>query len=328
MELDNENKLNPYTKEQMERRDVMPEKTSSISHDVEVVEESRIEHTISQIKLTSMEVSKQTNERFCFLGSMAMYAYLHEMTGDATKLQILEARIAGGKNDIDLAVPRGEIKSLTDDFGWGEEEVSLGRGHVGESHQIIDVMERQELPSFNWQEVAIDGETMLLEHPVEMIFEKMIALQENEDGEIKWGVDIKILKTYLMSKNDLDEVGVEEYLAEQFDIYKNEVNYDLNETNNEILNNIQSELQVGKSKEAVISELLEKKSGQPVENLKDALRDIFGESLDYDNLMVQDNEGFILQLNSLISRRGGMSYDYQDLAELSQNKYSELLTNK
>lgn len=319
--------LKPYTTEQMEQGGVLPEKISSISHDVEVAEESRIERVISQIQLTNAEVSRQTNVRFCFLGSTAMYAYLHEMSGDATKLQILEARIAGGKNDIDLAVPKGEMKSLMEDFGWGEEEKGLGRGYVDESRQIVDVMDRQELPSFGWQEVVVGGEKILLQHPVEMIFEKMITLQTAEEKEVKWGVDIKILKAYLVSKNGLNEVEVEKYLAEQFEVYKKEINQELSKENRAILNGVQAELQSGKSKEAALGNLLEKRLGQPVENLQATLVELFGDNLDYDRLFSQGNDGFINALNILMDERSGIKYSYQDLAESSQEKYSNLLAN-
>jgi len=229
--MEGEVSLAPYSKEQVTKGEKLPERISSIRHDIETGERLKLDYVLEQVGNVSQAVASRTDKRFVVMGSMGMYITLNELRPDGSQLMLLEQRIASGKNDYDIGVHPETATAVMTDFGWDEERQKLNRGYVGEGRQMIDLLSRRELLHFPWRQAEIAGVPTSIQAPEEMIFEKMSALISpgiEDEGEtkgevrvreIKWGVDIKLLKTYLMEKNSWSEDQVETHLAQRWDDY-------------------------------------------------------------------------------------------------------------
>ena len=137
------NTISPYTHEELKEGSEELEKgISSIAHDVEAGEQLKIEFVLDQLKKTSGNLEGITNIKFVFLGSMGMYARLNELRSDSPLL-ILEQRIASGKNDYDIGVGHQAYYQAMDDFGWDDATREVSHGFVGDSGQMIDLMQEE-----------------------------------------------------------------------------------------------------------------------------------------------------------------------------------------
>ena len=188
-------------------------------------ESEAVDLVLEKIAEVSRSIKERTRECFVILGSMGMYATLNESREqEGGQLLILEQRIAGGKKDYDVGVHPESLNRVMDDFGWDSEAKKLQRGTIGGGKEMIDLMGRRELPHFPWRETEINGEKILVQSPEEMIFGKIEALinpgadeqGESNVREVKWGVDIKLLKTYLMQKNGWNDEQVEAHLSQKW----------------------------------------------------------------------------------------------------------------
>lgn len=230
--MDGEQTLGAYSLEQVVKGERLPEILSTIHNEVQEIEGLRLNTVLLGLEETYKNVTAKTNRRVAVLGSMAMYAHFQQLRSDGRELMILEQRIAGGKNDMDIAVAQSDREMIMEDFGWGESDKSKKRGFVGEKGLKVDVLARAEKPHFPYVRVAVRSQEMFVQSAEEMIFEKMEALigmwsPENYGfGEAKWGVDIKLLKAYLMESRHWDEVQLEEYLAQRFEEYQEDKRYE------------------------------------------------------------------------------------------------------
>ncbi|MBU1071132.1 hypothetical protein KKG65_01835 [Patescibacteria group bacterium] len=229
--MEGESNLQAFSVEQLSTTEkILPSKIAEITHDIEAGERRKLDVVLENVSEAAKNVSGKTQEKFAFMGSMGMYALLNELKQDDSKigdLMLLEQRIAGGKNDFDICVEEDKKQKVMQEFGWGEKEQELSRGYVGLGKQMVDFLVRQENSDFPWQAVVLEGKTIYVQNPEEMIFEKMGALidpgldegGEQKKAEVKWGVDIKILKTYLLVKKGFTFEQLDTYLADKWKVY-------------------------------------------------------------------------------------------------------------
>lgn len=197
----------------------------------EVTTKSKMDTVVGRALEVAAVVSDATDNKYVILGSMSMYLTLSEIRKVGEKLALIDQRISGGKNDFDIGVHPEKISDTMNDFGWDDKAQKLRRGKVGINNQTVDMLSKRELPHFPWQEVHIGEKSCIVQSTEEMIFEKMMLLIKpgiEEDGqqrtrEIKWGIDIKLLKTYLREKKGWSEEKVDEHLTRRWDEYMEDV---------------------------------------------------------------------------------------------------------
>jgi len=226
-----ENILSSYSTEQLGEEGVLPEKIASISHDVQVAEGQRLTHMLTLTTEVTNAVKEKTQRPFVLRGSVAMYALLNDLKShnQVQNLTMLEQRIAGGKNDFDVAFNPDEVEGAMNDFGWNEQEKANRRSVFGLAHgkAMVDISGRVQLPSFPWVHVDVNGVSVLVVNPMEGILERMSILSDSEtpDKQIKWGVDVRILKAYLIVKNSWSEEQLEAELSKSWDKYQDDIRY-------------------------------------------------------------------------------------------------------
>lgn len=322
----------PYTKEQITEGEKLPERISSITHSVGAGEKLKLDLVLENIGEVSHSLNERTKERFAILGSMSMYATLNELRSgqEGGQLLILEQRITGGKNDYDVGVHPEYLNQVMGDLGWDDEAKNLQRGTVGDGKEMVDLMGRRELPHFPWRETEIGGEKILVQSPEEMIFEKMGALiepgtdeqGESRIGEVKWGVDIKLLKTYLMLKNGWDDAQVESHLSQKWNDYVEDTRYQgIRELSNLVEN--------GSPVENVLRDSLQKRLGKTeVGDLRQELLNLFGEQGEeqIDSLLsASDASQFETSLRELIDLRAGEKISYEEARKKSEEEFSKIV---
>ena len=322
----------PYTKEQIIKGEKLPERISSITHSVEAGEMLKLDIVLEKIVEIFRSVNERISEPFVILGSMSMYATLNELRSEreGVQLLILEQRIAGGKNDYDVGVHPECLNQVMDDFGWGNEAKKLQRGAIGDSKEAVDLIGRRELLNFPWRETEIKGEKIIVQSPEEMIFEKMGALIKpgsDEQGgliirEIKWGVDVKLIKTYLMIKNDWDDTQVESHLSQKWNDYVEDTRY-------QGVRELVSLVESGISVEEVIKTALRKRLGKTeLGDLQIELLSLFGEQgEDQINslLSTSDSYQFETTLRALIDLRSGDKLSYEEALKKTEEEFRKLI---
>ncbi len=328
--MEDERSLRAYSPEQLYQGVELPKQISSITHAVEVSESLRLDYTLGQIKLVHQQVRAHTDVRVVLVGSMGMYALLNELRLSGRELLLLEQRIAGGKNDFDIGVNSEEIDQVMSDLGWDATERAQRRGRVGTNPQTIDLSARTELKSFPWQGVEVGGEQILVESPEELIFEKISALVDpgqeagqERQGEIKWGIDIKILKAFLSEKNQWGELELDEFLSRRWEEY-------LEETRYKVVPELVSAVADGASPSQVILRVLVERLGVSAEDdPRQSLIKLFGEvhSDLVETLLSASSAGeFEKTLRQLIDLRNGERLDYQAASQQAEQRFRELLT--
>ena len=328
--MDSEAALSAYTPEQVKIGEKLPERISSIAHNVEAGEKLKLDLVTEHIAEVTTAIRDKTGEKFVVLGSMGMYATLNELRSDGQQLMILEQRIAGGKNDYDIGVRPDALATTMSNFSWNPEAQKLQRGYVGESRQMVDLMGRGELPHFPWRETNINGATFFVQSPEEMIFEKMTALINpgNEDTgkarlrEVKWGVDTKLLKTYLIMKNGWTEDRTEEYLAGKWNDYIEDTRY-------QGVSELTQEIETGKPIAEVVKKAIQKRLGkEQVDNPKQDLLAIFGQQSEtlVDTLLQSSTGGdFSVAMKSLLDQRAGGKLAYTEATSRATAEFNKLV---
>jgi len=327
--MEGEVSLAPYSKEQITKGEKLPEKISSIRHDVETGEKLKLDFVVEQVANVSKLIKTKSENKFVILGSMGMYITLNELRENGEQLMLLEQRIAGGKNDYDVGVHPEKLGETMVSFGWNEETRKLQRGRVGEGSQMVDMMGRRELAHFPWRQTEVGGQSCFVQQPEEMVFEKISALvnpgsEDNGEAqmrEVKWGVDIKLLKTYLMVKNDWTEVEVENNLARKWEDYVEDTRY---------LGVAELADRVGKgeSAEAVIKDELQKRLGKQVENPRAELLTLFRQEAEpaIQKLMASTSAPeFSDTLRGLVDLRAMPRFTYAEASQKATEAYTRLL---
>lgn len=323
--------LHPFTIEQLTTSErLIPEKIAEINNDVEAGERRRLEVLLDDALEVARNVAEKTNEKFAFTGSIAMYALLNEMqqeNPDVGELMLLEQRISGGKNDFDVCIPLGKKAQVMREFEWNEERTSKGRGHVGSGRQMVDLMERTETDEFPWQSVSLNGETILVQSPEELIFSKVHLLVRpgvDEEGkprerEIKWGVDIKILKAYLMVKKDMSIEELDAYLAGKYEIYLESERYST-------VKQLAESFEKTGNAEATLTPVLEQMLGRPVSDLRaDLLTTVGGGSEEMVDQLhgARDRGEFERALRGVVDLREGERLTFTQAQEEAGIQYAK-----
>ncbi len=322
--------LRPFTQEQVIKGEKLPEKISSVTHSVEAGEGLKLDLIIDRISKVVHAIKSKTEVRFVILGSMGMYAILNELRANGTQLMILEQRIEGGKNDYDVGVSPEFLVQVMDSFEWNDKAKHLQRGYVGGGSEMVDIMARRELTRLPWKETEIDGNRFLVQSAEEMIFEKMGALINpgvDEQGgsrirEVKWGVDIKLLKAYLAIKNGWNDKQVESYLSQRWGDYVEDTRY---QGMGELVDLVKSGIPVAE----VIKTALKKRLGKTdIGDLSQELTNIFGEQgkQQIDSLLISPTpEQFEANLRALMDLRPGKKLSYEEASAQAEQEFDKLV---
>lgn len=328
--MEGEVSLAPYSKEQITKGEKLPERISSIKHDVETGEKLKLDYVVEQIADVSKSIAAKTDKKFVVLGSMSMYATLNELKTDGEGLMLLEQRISGGKNDYDIGVRPEELNETMTSFGWSEDTKKLQRGKVGNGSQMIDMMGRNERPHFPWRQTEVVGQECFVQTPEEMVFEKISALvNPNSDDkgetrlrEIKWGVDIKLLKTYLTMKNNWSETDMEEYLAKRWGEYVEDTRY-------QGVTELSERVGEREGVEDVVRDALKKRLGkEQIDDVKQELVTIFGQGREpaiQGLFMSRNATEFSEKMRGLIDLRAGSKLTYEEASQKATQEYTGLL---
>lgn len=328
--MESELLLAPYSWKQVTNGEKLPEKISSIRNDLETGEKSKFDFVLEQISNASKAISSKTDNKFVILGSMSMYVTLNEIRKNNQKLVLVEQRISGGKNDYDIGVHPDELLPTMTDFSWNEETKKLQRGRVGNGGQMIDIMSRKELPHFPWRQTEIENQKIYVQTPEEMIFEKINAYvnpRADKNGEstipeIKWGIDIKLIKTYLVIKNNWSEKDVENHLNEKWNEYIEDTRY-------QEVPELTQRVASGESVGQVVSDVLKKRIGkEQITDVKQELLKIFGhesETTIQALLSSSSDTEFSENLKNLIDLQAGAKLSYKQVSQKATQEYTNLL---
>ena len=317
--------LKPYTDEELKHgSEQLENNISSISHDVEAGEKLKIDVVLDNLKNVSRDIANKTSRRHVVLGSMGMYARLNELQ-DGEPLMILEQRIAGGKNDYDFGASPENFEEIMTDFEWSSDNREKRRGFIGSQKQMVDLLPRVELPHFAWESIKLDGQAVNVQSAEEMIFEKMtILLADKEQGpkEIKWGVDIKLLKAYLAIKNGWTVQEVEDHLESRWNDYVEDVRYSG-------IGELVESVRAGNPVPDVLRKALVSRTGNDVTDLSRSLVEFFDEKNDIRvNALIASKtpEEFSGNLSLLAGKmQGPPALSYKVAADQANNEYSAIL---
>ncbi|MDZ4209678.1 MAG: hypothetical protein U1C56_00705, partial [Candidatus Curtissbacteria bacterium] len=302
---------------------------------VEAGEGRKLDVILKNAAEVAHDVAQKTRERFAFIGSIGMYALLNEMREENPQvgdLLLLEQRIAGGKNDFDVCVTQGKKQAVMQEFGWNENQQKDNRGHIDSGKQMVDLMERQEKPEFPWQVAKLEGENVYVQNPEEMVFEKTKALVDpglDDEGnprtrEIKWGVDIKILKTYLMIKKGISPEELDVYLAGKWKTYAEAERYGS-------IMQLSEQYGASDTVQGLLKPVLEKTLGKPVEDVSAGLISYAGNGSEatVDALLaVTGKASFVEAMKIYVDHKMGELTTYEEIQANANSQYSELLRPK
>jgi len=322
--------LAPYSWKQIINGVKLPEKISSISNNLKTGGELKFDFVIEQTANASKAIRTRTNNKLVFLGGMGMYATINELRRSNQQLMLLEQRISGGKNDYDIGVHPDKLRSIMSDFDWGEKTKKLQRGRVGDGSQMIDIMGRGELPHFPWRQTEVAGRKILVQAPEEMIFEKITAFVnpsashngESRIREVKWGIDIKLLKTYLMMKNSWSEANVEKHLTERWGEYVEDTKY-------QGVAELSERVAKGEGVGEVVADALKKRLGkEQIIDVRQELLGIFGQGAEtciQALLSSTSDREFSANLRSLVNLQAGAELNYEQASQKATTEYTKLL---
>lgn len=319
--------LKAYTPVELGSEGKLPERLVSISHDIHVLEGQRLEHMLCLTGEVVTEVRTKTDNPFCLRGSVAMYALLNTLREQdhVRDLSVLEQRVAGGKNDFDVAFQPESVAIVMVELGFSTEEKKDRRAVFPLIHggAMIDILGRNQLPHFPWEIVDINGVQVPVVGAFEGILERMNILADPkvEDKQIKWGVDIKILKAYLQIGQNLSDEQIEFVLDGKWRQYQEDIRY-------QSVGAILDKNNTGQMPRSIITEVLgnEIHVGEIVEI---ALIRKFP-SLNEDDVRAliepNDIEEFEENLKKVIDIASPPFVEYADLSEKASKAYTKLLT--
>lgn len=318
-----------YNLEQLSEK-ILPERISSIHFDVEAIEGKKLEKNLETLEISTHSIKEHTDEKFAYVGSMGMYPLLNELKESNEKLDdlaILEQRVSGGKNDIDVAFLPGKMgRVMLEDFGWDSEAISKQRGHLERSETTLDIMEREELEHFPWREVALGNETFFVQNPREAVCEKINAFitdkydgkEELEPGEVKWGIDIKLLKTYLIASEGITPEELEKSLSEDWESYQFEKRYGS-------ITKLSEKLNKNNTPEEVIKNFVD----SPDTNVNKLIKERFplSSNNDIENVLESDSkESLFKSLKSIVDKNLSEYKNFKEAQSLAFIEYEKLLS--
>jgi hypothetical protein len=270
---------------------------------------------------------------FAFWGGMSLYAYLLDI--DFYDFNLVKERTQNGKNDFDIGVSITDISRIMDDFNWREEK-SNQAGRVRPGWEIIDVMVREKLPSFPSRQVEIKGTVLTLAAPEEMLFQKMQAMATNDEswpdkpGEVKWALDIRLLKTYLAKTLKLSRLKLEEYLRKNWSTYIKEKSNMSRQKQYEVIDNITTKIKKGLSPKSGIDEYFKIRFGEAEHETQEQLIMVFGqnEAINIQALVNSKTAQEFEKIFKKIIRDSYKSTTYEDVLAKAETAYANLLPKR
>lgn len=175
----------------------------------------------------------------------------------------------------------------------------------------------------------VNSKEIQAQSPEEMIFEKMSALLNPAPddrgkpgvGEIKWGVDVKLLKAYLMEKNQWSSEEVENHLSKRWGDY-------LEDTRYEAVRELMEKVNEDEPVESVLRSALEHKEGKPIiGTVKQSMITEFGEEHEtvIDTLLASNSKEEIDKLlRQLVDFKLQPALSYQEATEKADVKFQSL----
>ncbi len=291
------------------------------------------EQTIKNLtEVTSALNSKMEGEEYAFTGSMSMYALWYDFMNKKPNVDIkrvLNQRVKGGKNDFDIAIrEERKLAVMEDKLGFDEDAVSKQRGVVG--NHMVDIQVRPSIKDFPYKEVDLGGEKVLVQNPIEGIFERMSALayeQIGNDGEVnsnevKWGVDTKLLKLYVMLSEGLTKEKLEEKLASLWNKYQKGKKYGYVEY-------LASQVKEGKDQRDLLLPGMRKFLNEDIsieelpEKMKESFSGVPPENID-NLLYTKDLELFKKEAKQLIDSVTPKGDSYEEMREKANENYNEI----
>jgi hypothetical protein len=231
--------LTAYSKTELAGKGIeLPLNIQSLAHDVKSIEQHEVRNQVEQTFELENDLERLATVKGlkrCVLGSNGMYLLFEDLRQNGAELQLLELRCQRGKNDFDIGVaPNTAVTDIWQFSQWisaDGDNNTMGHGVLTGTQRMVDFLPRTELPNFPWRAIEHEGVTVYVQQPEEMIFEKIHALARgiNNEPNPKWGIDIKLLKHYLMQSAEFEnETQLEMYLSEKWTQYQEdqvEVNY-------------------------------------------------------------------------------------------------------
>lgn len=301
--------LRPYSLEELSVIN-LPENLAEHSHEVQAEQgKDSYGQTIDNLTQLARDLNiHMVGEEYVFTGSMSMYALWNDLMARKPEIDIkrvLNQRVKGGKNDFDIAITedRKEVV-MTEKLKFDEDAKVKQRGVIG--NHMVDIQVRPVTSDFPHKEVQLGEQKVFVQNPIEGLFERMSALaypQVGNDGkenpkEIKWGVDTKLLKLYVMLSENLTEEQLEIKLENMWNKYQEGKRY-------QYAQYLASQVKQGKDQKALllpsISKLLKENIsiGELSEKIKEKFTEFNPEIID-DLLNTKDSDIFLKDIKLLI----------------------------
>lgn len=322
--------LRPYTLEELSIIN-LPENLAKQSHEVQLEQgKDFYGQTIDNLTQLSRDLNNHmVEEKYAFTGSMSMYALwndLMERKPDIDIKRVLNQRVKGGKNDFDITITeeRKEVV-MTEKLKFDEDAKAKQRGVIG--NHMVDILVRPVINDFPHKEVQLGEQKVLVQNPIEGIFERMSALaysQVGNDGkenpkEIKWGVDTKLLKLYVMLSENLTEEELEKKLEDMWVKYQEGRRY-------QYVEYLSSQVKEGKNPKELLLPSMSKLLNEdiPIDSLsfkiKEKYPNIDGKIVD-EMLETTDDKVFNMNMKGLIDILSPEPDSYREMSKKANDNY-------
>jgi len=326
--------LEPYSLEQLSVIN-LPENLARHTNEIEMEDgKEPYEQTIKNLTEVGTALNnKMEGEEYAFTGSMSMYALWYDFMNSKPNVDIkrvLNQRVKGGKNDFDIAIrEERKLPVMRDKLGFDEDAISKQRGIVG--NHMVDIQVRPQIKDFPYKEVNLGEEKVLVQNPIEGIFERMSALayeQIGNDGkvnpnEVKWGVDTKLLKLYVMLSENLTEEKLEEKLANLWSKYQEGKKY-------QYVEYLVSQIKQGKDQRELLLPGIRNFLNEDIsieelpEKMKESFSGVSAESVD-NLLYTKDLELFRKVAKELIDSVTPKGDSYEEMHEKANENYNAII---
>lgn len=325
--------LKPYTLKELSEIN-LPANLAEHTNEVQL-EEGKEPYDQTVINLT--QLSRDLNnhmveEKYAFTGSMSMYALWNDLMERKPNIdikRILNQRVKGGKNDFDIAITeeRKEVV-MTEKLKFDEDSKAKQRGVIG--NHMVDILVRPVIKDFPYKEVELGGQKVLVQNPIEGIFERMSALaypQVSEGGkenpkETKWGVDTKLLKLYVMLSENLTKDQLEEKLKGMWNKYLEGKKYQYAEY-------LTFQVKEGKDQKELVLPSISKLLNESIsieelpEKIKEKFPDIKPEIID-ELLNTKDSDIFLKDIKLLVDLVTPKQDSYKEVSEKANQNYCRI----
>jgi hypothetical protein len=199
------------------------------------------------------------------------------------------------------------------------------RGRIG--NHMVDIQVRPTIKDFPYKEIKLDEERILVQNPIEGILERMSALaypQIGNDGkenpkEIKWGVDIKLLKLYVKLSENLTEEQLEKNLESMWVKYQEGKRY-------EYAGYLASQVGEGKNPRELLLPSISKLLNEDItiNELSYRIKEMYptvGEKVIDDILDSNNSEVFLTNMKQMIDNISPKLDSYEEMSRKANENY-------